>query len=468
MSESKDGMVSAAWVSDLVSVAFGGAAPAAVSAWVDGAVCAPMLGNAKLGVTVQGGGGARVRVAASGESDRLIALAKSQAPACAAWLDKHAGAEFVFETDGTYLRIYGWGAKSEGDAVAQMWDNGDLVDIVPLQALPAGSWPGASELLAAVETTHLLAFRRDGVVDRVLWTWDGSSRDVDAAIAKLHVGGALTKIQAHYTDAGLHVAPYSVEWGPEGVTVCAWGAYMGKDVSDLPPMFADGAPDAATFAAELATTLPEAHVAEGEAFARDALYPALVAIRGEEVEYGDHLANVWRFLIGLLALEVPMDRLQVLRQVHAVNRLAALQGEAFELAKMSYAASHPDAPAPQGVREGFAGLDLSGIRDACRTRISEFNELAATAKADTEVDLHRFEAIAFEVATIRDLLDRALSGEFAAAEGPLHEYLVELGVTGYDDDPSLITLDNVDLDAESQDAAIEEALAMDLEDDDDF
>ena len=67
----------------------------------------------------------------------------------------------------------------------------------------------------------------------------------------------------------------------------------------------------------------------------------------------------------------------------------------------------------------------------------------------------------------QSLLDRAISGEFAAAEGALHDWLVKLGPTGYDDDPSMVAIDDVDLEAK-RDAVLEEALAKGEDGDDRF
>ena len=60
-----------------------------------------------------------------------------------------------------------------------------------------------------------------------------------------------------------------------------------------------------------------------------------------------------------------------------------------------------------------------------------------------------------------DTLERAVSGSFVAAAGRLHEWLMEYGPGGYDDDPAAMGLDDIDLDAGMSHAAIEEALADD-------
>ncbi|MCA9572686.1 MAG: hypothetical protein KC656_32830, partial [Myxococcales bacterium] len=166
---------------------------------------------------------------------------------------------------------------------------------------------------------------------------------------------------------------------------------------------------------------------------------------------------------GQLALEPPFDRLTALRRIHAANRPFGLQQEALDLAVARYLGAHPDTPQPASLPDEVAGLDTDAIQARAAALRAELDELEAIAKDDPEFDVHRYFEVPFEFAIARDLLDRATSGVFAAATGPLHEYLTALGAVGYDDDPSMVDLEDVDLEADASRAAIEEALADDDE-----
>ena len=121
---------------------------------------------------------------------------------------------------------------------------------------------------------------------------------------------------------------------------------------------------------------------------------------------------------------------------------------------------HDELHAPESV-ESCSAEDVAAQATALR---ATFDSLEAAASADPELDLHRYPYPPYDLPTSKTLLEQAVTGEFQAASGPLHDYLQGLGRLGYDDDPSLITLDNVDLDSKNQDAALEEALAVKGED----
>src|SRR5690606_35088946 len=154
----------------------------------------------------------------------------------------------------------------------------------------------------------------------------------------------------------------------------------------------------------------------GRAFVRDQLYPALMALRPHDVDPGDHAATAWRLLLDSLAVEAPADRLHTLRQVHAANRLASLQAEAVQLAVSRYVATH-DVDPPSELADELVGLDVPAIRARAEAALAELEALRVIAEADAGFDVHRLQGTTFEIPTIRAVLQRAISGEFSAAEG---------------------------------------------------
>lgn len=472
-------LVSPDWVDSLITATLGGAPPAAVAALVDRDVCARMIDSSKLGASFRLGGDESpdVWVADRGEVERVRAAAIAQWPAVKAFVDKRAKLDQVFCTQGKGLRVFAIerdNVAGPGGHPVLAWEWNDGVeatitrhDGAPLTLL-SGDLLARTKAFAARLEGGLWGVRwQGGAAVSVNWTSEGmSSPAIAAAFVELGHGTRFKTAYQVYATAGLTVHPWFAELDADGGgRVCMWGAHRMQDTSNLPDLFANGAvPDAAAFAAELATVVGPADQAAAVALVRDELVPLFIRLRPAGTDAGRHLAEVWTWLVGLLGLELPAGRLAILQQVTVAARLAALQGDAFHLAAARYVVSHPDAAPPADLPSSLVGVSADAIVAQATALRATFDTLEKAAVADPEFDLHRYPSAAFDLPTIKELLDRAIGGEFQAASGPLHDYLQSLGRLGYDDDPTLITIDSVDLDSKDQDAVLEEALAAKADD----
>jgi hypothetical protein len=467
-------LVSPEWVDSLIAAALGGAPAAPIAALVDQAVIAKMIDSSKLGVSFGLGADEApdVWVADRGEVERVRGVAYKQWPAVKAFVDKRPKLDHVFCTDGKRLRVFAVerdnvAGQGGHPVLAWEWIDGAEGVVTRHEAPPLS-------LLSPALATRVEAFAprvrsglwgvhwRDGVVTGLSWSSEGvSSPAIAAAFVELGHGTRFKTAYQVYSASGLGVHPWFAEFHADGGgRVCMWGALRTQDTSHLPAIFAEGAvPDAAVFARELATVVAPADQAAATALVRDELIPIFTRLRPAEKDEGRHLAEVWTWIVGLLGLELPTDRLALLQRVTVSARLAELQGSAFHLAAARYLASHPDAAPPADLPSALVGASAEDIAAQAAALRATFDTLEAAASADPELDLHRYPYPPYDLPTTKTLLEQAVAGEFQAASGPLHDYLEGLGRLGYDDDPSLITIDSVDLDQGSQDAVLEEALA---------
>lgn len=437
------GLVSPAWIGDLITTAFHAEVPPAVLALVNPEVCARFIEGAKLGIVFPAQGSVRVRIAHDGESEALAAKVSAQWPAVAPWLAGFAGKDVLYETDGEGLRVYVTGVEPGGEAIGALWENGAVGTIHPLASAPAGQPEGGEwvELRVAGRT----------------WPFGNYAAAAGQAIGA-RAGAAATGVVAHYAAVGLTVAPWSIELDGAEPTFCAWGANAGVDASKLPEIFKSGAPSAEVWAGDLARLVADADV-EAARGVLVTLHGVLVSLAERDTPALASSGEAWRFVAGALSGEPPTERLLVLNRLLAANQVPALQQGAYHLAAARYLASHAEAKPPADLPEALAGLDEAGVRTHAQAALAAFEKVEAIAKADPSFDLHRYRGVPAELATVRELLARAISGEFHGAEGPLHDYLVGLGKLGYDDDPNMISVEDVDLEPGSRDAAMEEALA---------
>ena len=436
--------VNAAWVDALLARAFGADPGPVVRAFVDPSVCAGLISGSKLGIVARPGGVA-VRVAHDGESARLFDVAKKAFPAVGAWLDAHAGRDVLFETDGRFLRVYVYGVEGAGGAVGVVWQDGVAGTIHPSEA-PAGVPAGGEwvELRLGAATSRLGVY--------------GAGTTLAG-----RGGPAVAAVVAHYGAAGLTVAPWSIEVGPDGESVCAWGADGGPELSKLPDVFEAGAPDAGAWAGVLAGLVDDDHRAAAEARLRE-LHGLVSAARPDGASAVGWLGEAWRFVATQVAGVGPRDRLARIERVVAVHRMPGHAQRAFHVAVARYLASHEQGVPPAGLPDDLVGLDDAAARARAEQAAAAFEADARLLADVAEPDALRFVDVPFELGTIREILARALSGEFHVAPGALHDYLVSLGTLGYDDDPSMVSIEDVDLEPGARDAAIEEALARQDED----
>lgn len=449
-------IVSEAWIEELLTTAFGGPVPDGVAPFVDITHAASNLGGSTFGLTFALGSDEqpRVRVSRHGKDDTLVDVARSAFPASTAWLDTFDGGDILYETDGTTARWYVTGL--DGGVIGKIWEGGEEGTITALEGPGAGAPDAAKAFAKAISGGLWLAIEVGGAT-HVTWTSEGAwSPATEAAIRTLGIGPKLKGVLAQYASQGLMVHPWYVEFRADGSThVCAWGAYVTGAEAEAPDDL-----DGDALATSVAVSVPAEDRDAAVAVISTTLWPSIEALSVEASR-----AGLWRYLVTHLAQTVPAERGAFLARQGALHRLAVLQREAFTLAIARYLHSHPDAAPPDGMAPEILGLPIDDITAKAKAVTEEVDAIADAGHADLETAAPVFVDVDFQLDTIRDLAARAISGQFAGGAGPLHDYLLELGAVGYDDDPSLIDLEHVDLEAD-RDAAIEEALAMD--DDDDF
>ncbi len=436
------GPVKPGWITELLVAAFSAEVPPVVLQLVDPELCARFLDGSKLGI-VSGPAGTGVRIAHDGESERLIAEVSKAFPAVKAWLAAQAGNDVLFEVVGEGLRIYVYGAESGGGAVGVWWQDGQSGTIHP------GAAPGG--VPAGGEWVEL---RGIGPA-RALGVYGAEASDEIAKRGNAAIGATV----AHYKAAGIEVAPWSIEVGPEGETLCAWGAHARLDAASVPEVLLRGTPSADDFANTVVPMVDEDHAAAARTLIIERLYPSLVALQPDGVAAGPFFGQAWTFVIGSMSAVVPTQRLLVIEQIAVANRLSRVQDEAYQLAAARYIAAHPEATVPADLASHLVGATEAAVRELAEKLRVEHDALQAVADADADRDVHRMVLVPYDAEVTEDLLNRAITGEFHGAQGPLHDYLVGLGTLGYDDDPSMIALEDVDLEPQDRDAALEEALA---------
>ena len=447
-----------ALVKALIEATFGGPAPESVQPFLDVDLCASLLHSAKLGFVFTLGDDERprVRLSGRGEGERLRSLATEQFPAAKAWLESYPAEAILYDLDGTSLRALVFFQDDSGAFVGGTWSSDGQVTTLT----PHGSAPAGARFADDVEGGAWLTRHADGEVVGTVWSSDNAwSEKIAPFVASLNPGPRQAATKAVFDEADLNVQPWSLEVDPDGtVHVTMWGILLLTQQVGLPDVFSSGAPSAAAFAAEVAKLVAEKHAAKAEPLVRDTLVPTALALMPSGTTKAAYLADLWQALLDQMAMEAPLDRYLLLQRFAAVLQMPGFADQAYYLAVARYLATHPDAEAPADLPEAYTSLSADDVVDQVRGVREAFDAQAAIVEADPEADLRNFGEHDVNLTAIRDLLARAVSGEFAAAEGRLHKYLESLGRLGYDDDPSLAGLEDIELEPGLNEAAIEEAL----------
>ena len=474
-------------VANAVSAAFGGEVPELVGQLVDVDACASLMasGGSKLGFVFRADGEERprVRVALQNEEARLTELLVGRWPAAAAFIEKYGEGHILAETDGgSDLRLFVTGVDLGSDESGAplvgstlMLPEGTQSWLTGYQNAPEAQLNDAQKVYAkslvdAGAEGMWIIQATDGATSSLTLFTEQPTPDDTLAVTRKQSDGALFRATLDALQAGGRVVdPFMLEINNDGsLDVTLWGIQaVLRRADDLPDFFEPGStPPADAFANHVAMTVPDAQRDEAAAVVRDTLVPALDATVPEGGDAYAHYADAWRWLIGRLAKEVPFYRLDVLKVVATMASIKALEVPAFHLALARYVASHPGADASDVLPADVAALTVDDLQARARSLAEQLTSLRA-AIADVEgLGSKHLPSLAVDADKIEDTVGRAVSGDFTAAVGLLHDYFMELGPGGYDDDPTLASLDDIDLEADAAEAAIEEALAMD--DDDDF
>lgn len=469
-------------LSDAVAATFGGEVPAFIGELLDLPVCSELVaaGAAKLGYVFQVGGAERprIRVSLENEKERLIALLVARWPAAKRFFDAYGEGHLLAETDGgDWLRLISTGVEA-GPPIAGHPVIGAMLTLATgelgLFTFHA-QLPFAELAVSPVLTGHARWVQEAGLTCKSLIRWvDGAPVVLACSTEQPTPPAQLARLRATSTGARFKAAlaaleqdgrvadPYLLEFYDRAeFDITLWGIQAAaKRAHDLPAFFEPGkAPAAAAFAEHVAMALPDGDRAAAAAIVVSRIYPALAAQPAAASNPYAHFADAWRWLIGRLAKEVPFYRLDVLRTIGTLAAIKALEVPAYHYALARYAASHPDKALEVPARLG--GLSVDALLGEARTQLAALDALVAELSGATGLGSKQIPALVVEPEAVKDTLQRAISGDFTAAVGLLHDLFMHMGPGGYDDDPSLASLDDIDLEAGEVEAAIEEALASD-------
>jgi hypothetical protein len=462
---------------------FGGDVPALVDALVDRAECAKYIDESKIGFVFRLDVDERPRVRLGVERE----VARIREGLAGAWAE--AGA-FVDRFDERYMqaelgadssgRLFGVNVEEKDgtfhiDGEVVSFPDGAKTSLTTHDTAPVGKVSGAlAERLQALADAgakgqwHL---RWDGdTAVAAMWVTERPWTPEAATIIQALGGGErLAATRDVLTEGGHDLDPFLVEIYDDGaMDVCIWGVRRPVEIdSEAKVFFEDGQPNAVAFADRVALTVPVDEQDEARRIAGEALFPAILVARPAGMDVLEHLDKTWSWLVERLADLPPFERLETLGNLTAVTQQAALSRDAFVLAVARYILAHPDAEPPAGVElpEDVMSADAPALAERARSLQEAAAPILEKVRALEAFDLDRIPHVVIVHEELEDTLARVISGDFTAAEGALHEWCMGLGPGGYDDDPSMASLDDIDLEADAAEAAIEEALAMDDDED---
>ncbi len=480
MSDAQAGFT-AARIDEVLRATFAGTVPDLVDRLVDRELAARFVDDTKVGFVFRLGDDEqpRIRLSIEHEKDRVVGLLGEAWGDAGSFLGDYPEAHALADVDG------GGSVRLMGVHVAQR-DDGSFEVTGDLLQLPAGDrWTLTT--YTSAPTDKLKGELKDRVaalvdagaagqwhvrwsgddVHSVLWVTERPWTPVAAKIVEgLGGGPRLQSVRALLEHDGDEVDPYLVELYADGTTdVCIWGVRRPVDDSPEARIFLsqDGTSVADAFADKLAICVPTAEHDAARTLAAGTLFPAIEATQPAEMERIAHLSESWKWLVDRLAAEPPFTRLGVLEDIAAITKMSSMADEAYALGVARYVASHPDAVPPEGLE-----LPAGAAAELAARATAMLEEAAASiqrVKDVADLDLNRIPHVPFIAKELEDTLQRVISADFTAAEGRLHDWFLQLGPGGYDDDPSLASLDEIDLESDAAEAAIEEALAMDDDDD---
>lgn len=316
----------------------------------------------------------------------------------------------------------------------------------------------------------------DGKVRSAVLIADGASPTaVAAALEAVPDLPAWRALSVAYTDRGLFPRSVTFEVRADGVVeVGILGVWSPTQVAD---QLADAS--ASEVYDQVVASVPEADRPAAREVIATSLRPALAQIwPGDSLTSSAfatmmpepaasleaHEAELARHVLQQAALVEPSGRVDLLRLIVAPARAAALVRAGYALSVARYKLKYPDvADAPQIPLDVLALSEAEIVARATRLR-QEAGEVADALAADPMRHVHSVPGHPCEIALAIEMLDRAIDGQFVAAPGPLFDYLDQIGRGAIEDDPSLISMEHVDLEPGERDAALS-ALESDLADD---
>lgn len=465
-----------------LAAAFGGAIPAVVDAMVDRVECAKLTQNSYLSWTFPGGGdGAYVRVATLEDGGALAARVCARWPAARAWFDRWPGGHVKVELDGSDdLRLFFFqiDVGSAGAVPAGMMAVGGVVQLSegrflpytmhstpPVVSLPAViAGPVEAALAAGCQGMWFVRWRDGAAISCAVNAENPYTPETAAYIQGLGGPPAQHATREALEGAGLQIHPWGAEWFADGrVEITFWGLRDRPQESWLAPeIFLPGrAPATDAFVEGCVQFLATADQDAGRALVRDHLVPSLAATVPAGSDPAAWFRAAWDGLHERMSGAHPAQRAGAFRVACEAAQLVAWDADAFRLSLARYLRSHPDTPVPGDAElpPEIRDLPAGDVKERAEALLARVQALVASIGAVPDAARWMLTGLVPQAENTIDMLQRAVSGDFTAAIGRLHEWLQELGPGAYDDDPALAGIEDVDLEAAASHAAIEEALA---------
>lgn len=475
-------LISPAQLDALTEAAFGPATAPVFVQLIDRELCARCFGDSKVGFVFRVGSdeSPRLRVSTQEDGARLAEVVERRWPDAASFFEAHGDGLVHIETNGESLRLYAVLSEPEQDDAgrpvvvrfAHLGEDGPdyatAHETPPVDELPAALVAALQPLLDGGARGLWFVGRNDGEATSLFWTTEQPRRPESAELVDaIETGPRFNGVRDLLVDAGLDVNPYMLEFTADGAIVAAiWGAEPPNIDWDAPVGFErSGVPSAAAMADTFSKVVPAGQRAAAQA-ALTALHTDRVfaATRGESER--DGILGLWAFLEASLAAVIPPLRGALLDKIARVYALGAMQRRALNVVLARYAAGHPKVEPPAELPEGLRQTPIDQVLVLATEQLMAFAPVEVWVK--TVGGIESLHEPGFEVSApvTRDHLERALSGDFTAAEGELHSILSRME-GGYDNDPTLDAPEMVQHDPTyDHDELIEEALALD--DDDEF
>lgn len=460
----------------LMRAAFPDSTPAEVSAVLDAQLASEYLNDSKIGFSVFEGPQGRKKGLLfddTFEQDAWASRVIAAYPVSESYVRERSGrGMLVLDLSGPSPQLMFF-----AEAADQV---GDTLDLGTGSIRGLAAFDEALELPQSV-ATQVQAVREkasggewivqsdDAGVVGVYWTTGSPYSEDEAAVVDSHaVGAALGPYGDLVRQAGFHPNPMTLGFhGDRGMSAVMWGCvapdFRPGDFSEYFP--ADVTPTEEQFTAAFVSNLSPADAEPVGALLEASILPNYLECTTAESPRAA-LEALWEWLGQ--AFDEPGRLVSSFRLIAQASEASLLSGAALEYAVARYLLDHEERdPSTLGVEisKEVSELDLEGLVSRANSLMTEI--LASHAEVESMGTLALLPGIDTDWASIVDTCRRAISGEFYGAEGALNAVLEEGGPKTFDDDPAAPQEEYTEEgDEQHREAAIEEALAMD--DDEDF
>ncbi len=477
--------VAAELVNSLLETAYSGAVPAAVHSVMGDESPERLLVEGKLcvGFSTNGGPANVFMMSVEPEtSEDWRAHMTNAWPEAGAFFSTHAEQDqyLVEVTESEHVLLYGsrhqLQTDTDGQKVISRFVNlttGDTGRLTAHEAAPTDILSGSM----ADQVASLVGSGAEGMwwvrwvggeVQGVMWLAMHPGRTgMDKVVHGLGSGEVAVQVKALADERWLHPNMYIVESRADGdQRVSSWLWWAVEASEDLPAAFeGGGTPSASEYADLLVYALLDDEKSGARRLIEETIYPGISEGYAGRPEQREALIRLWRGVMARFTDLPPFGRMAVLEDVGRFAALRTLEMSAFHLAVARYLGSHPDTEIPEGtlevpVPERLLSSNASSIQDEASVLADKLGPLAEWLEETGGIGDFTTESPDVEI--IRQNLEMSGSGRFTAARGKLHELLLQLGPLGYDDDPALANLEDIDLEADPADDLLSQAL---LEDD---